>query len=60
MNKTIGKGVFYRSVAVFAVMFALCSNAMAQGSEWSQNLVCRGWNNPNNFTEAGAGLYSGT
>lgn len=60
MNKTIGKGVFYRSVAVFTVMFALCSNAMAQGSEWSQNLVCRGWNNPNNFTEAGAGLYSGT
>ena len=61
MNKAMKKGVFCRLATVLAMMFALnCGGVMAQSSTWDQDVVCRGWNNPSNFSQQGAGLYSGT
>lgn len=46
---------------MLALTLVLCAGtAWGQGKDWSQATVCRGWNNPTNFTDAGLGLYSGT
>ncbi|MBQ8703566.1 MAG: gliding motility-associated C-terminal domain-containing protein [Bacteroidales bacterium] len=53
---------FSRVAAFVALAFVLgVGPVQAQSKDdWSQNIVCRGWNNPTNFTDVGMGLYAGT
>ena len=53
------KADFCQFVAVVAMAFVLGVGS-ARAQSYSQEQVCRGWNNPTNFTDAGAGLYNGT
>lgn len=54
------KRVEFCRVAAF-VALALVPGLCPVQAQWAgQNIVCRGWNNPTNFTDAGMGLYNGT
>ena len=53
-------GAICRCAVLLTLVAALCCGTAVAQSSWSQQTVCRGWNNPTNFTDAGAGLYSGT
>lgn len=52
-------GLICRGMALLSLFFLLCCGSAA-AQVWSQQAVCRGWNNPTNFTDEGMGLYSGT
>ena len=60
MIRYMKKLEFYRVAAVMALMLLLGAGMAQAQEEWSQEMVCRGWNNPNNFTDQGIGFYSAT
>ena len=60
MIRYMKKLEFYRVAAVMALMLLLGAGMAQAQEEWSQEMVCRGWNNPNNFTDQGMGFYSAT
>ena len=51
---------FCRVAAVMALMLLLGANMTQAQEDWDQAIVCRGWNNPTNFTDQGMGLYNAT